>query len=298
MDVVGACRAFVSISERGSFTAGAATAGIPQSVASRRIAALEKHFGERLFSRPARRATLTSFGRDMLPSAKRLVRLAETLEHDARRAKLSPFRLAMPDTCATGDLARLIQRARECTLSLGIHPAGPNERNDLVHALDVRAAVAAVAPSDAVWSVPLGLASHARPTTEVVFIETLRVGRANRSPRKRIWIQPEDDVPAIRDRITHLGNTVGLAPTQVVVSPALAEATAEVLSSHDLLLCSQKQSDELGFHWCPIGEIHLVRGFDVVATAQNDADRIRSLFWDDIARCLGAGARSRNGSSR
>lgn len=293
MDVVAACKAFVSVSERGSFTAGAATAGIPQSVASRRIAALERHFGERLFNRPSRRATLTSFGRDMLPGAKKLVHVAEALNHDAGRAKLSPFRLAMPDTCATSDVARLIQSSLEHELNFDIHLACPSERLDLVQNRDFRAAVAAVAPSDAIWSVRLGLASTTRSTADVVFIGTLRAGRASRSPRKRIWIQPEDDVPAIRDRITHLGHAVGLAPAQITVSTSLAAAAAEVFRADHFLLCSHKQSKELGLHWRPIGEIHVARSFALVATAQNDAERIRSLFWNDIARCLGADAHVR-----
>ena len=48
MDLVGGCRAFVSVSELGSFTRGSAAAGIAQPVASRRISALERHLGERL----------------------------------------------------------------------------------------------------------------------------------------------------------------------------------------------------------------------------------------------------------
>jgi DNA-binding transcriptional LysR family regulator len=71
VDLIGCCRAFVSVTETGSFTAGAAAAHIPQPVASRRVAALERHLGERLFDRSAYRVRLTPFGRDMLLSAKR-----------------------------------------------------------------------------------------------------------------------------------------------------------------------------------------------------------------------------------
>jgi DNA-binding transcriptional LysR family regulator len=45
MDTLAACRAFVSVSDAGSFTIGAAAAQIPQSVASRRVAALEQEPG-------------------------------------------------------------------------------------------------------------------------------------------------------------------------------------------------------------------------------------------------------------
>jgi DNA-binding transcriptional LysR family regulator len=61
---------------------------VPQSVASRRVAALEEHFGQPLFDRSARRAVLTAFGRDMLAPAKRLVQLADALEFHAQEAKL------------------------------------------------------------------------------------------------------------------------------------------------------------------------------------------------------------------
>src|SRR3954469_15689454 len=107
VDLVGACRVFVHVGERGSFTLGAAAAQVPQSVASRRIAALEKHFGERLFDRSTHRAALTVFGRDMLPSAKRLVQLAEAMEHNAEQAKLRPLTLAVPDTCSVRQRAML-----------------------------------------------------------------------------------------------------------------------------------------------------------------------------------------------
>ncbi|GAA3413377.1 hypothetical protein [Streptosporangium vulgare] len=83
-------------------------------------------------------------------------------------------------------------------------------------------------------------------------------------------------------------DAVGLQPAQVTVSATLAAATAEVLGSTDLLLCSPKQAEELGLHWRPVGEIQLVRGFDVTAAVRDDAERIRTRLWHAIARCLGA----------
>ncbi|MGO4420144.1 LysR family transcriptional regulator, partial [Streptomyces sp. MCAF7] len=112
MDLVGACRAFVSVSERGSFTVGAAAARMSQPVASRRIAALEERLGEQLFERTSRRAVLTPFGRDMLPAARQLVLAADVLEHEAEAAKRKPWRLAVPGICSTVDLARLVADAR------------------------------------------------------------------------------------------------------------------------------------------------------------------------------------------
>jgi DNA-binding transcriptional LysR family regulator len=289
MDVLGAWRAFLNVSERGSFTEGAAATRVPQSVASRRIAALEEHLGERLFDRSSRGAMLTQFGRDMLPSAKRLVRLADDMEDEAERAKLNPLRLAVPDSCTVHDLARLDAEARRNGIYLDLHAAAPAGRAELVRSREVRAAITAVPPSDAIWSVGLGLAGATDLPAETVYVEALRAGRAAQSSRRsRIWIQPEDDVPHIRDRMFRIRDAIGLQLTQVTVSATLTAATAEVLGSADLLLCSPKQAEELGLHWRPIGEIHLVRGFDVSATVRDDAERIRTRLWHAIARCLGA----------
>ncbi|MDH2425968.1 LysR family transcriptional regulator [Sphaerisporangium sp. TRM90804] len=299
MDVLGAWRAFVNVSERGSFTEGAAATRVPQSVASRRIAALEKHLGERLFDRSSRGALLTHFGRDMLPSAKRLVRLADDMEHEAERAKLSPLRLAVPDVCTVRDLALLDAEARRNGVYLDFHAAAPAERAQLARSREVRAALTAVPPGDAAWSVPLGLAGTADLPVPAVYIETLRAGRTARSSRRgRVWIQPEDDVPHVRDRLFRLRDSVGLQPAQVAVAATLTAAAAEVLGSADLLLCSARQAEDLRLHWRPVGEVHLVRGFEVAAAVGEDAERIRTGLWRAIARCLGAEERDGGAPSR
>ncbi|MFG2738093.1 LysR family transcriptional regulator [Streptomyces harbinensis] len=288
MDLVGACRAFVKVSERGSFTVGAAAARMAQSVASRRIAALEKHLGEPLLERTARRATLTPFGRDLLPHARRLVQLADLLEHEAETAKRRPFRLAVPDSCPPGALARLIAAARRHELILEPRPLPPAERAERVRVQEVRAALVAVPADEAVWTVPLGLAQTAEPSGARIHLETLRAGRTDREPPRRVWLQPEDEVPHVRDPLGRLRDAVGLRPAQVRSASSLAAATAEVLGSRDLLLCSAAQAGELGLFWRPLGETALVRGYDVAATVRADGDRIRTLLGDDIAHCLGA----------
>lgn len=288
VDVVAACRAFVAVSGHGSFTVGAAAARIPQSVASRRVAALEQHFGARLFDRSSRSVTLTPFGRDMLPSARRLVELAETMEHDAERAKLRPFRMAVPAICAQRPLAHLVAEGRRHSLTLDLHPAGPAERAELVRTLEVRAALVAVPDGEGTWRVPLGLAQRTEPRSGTVYLETLRASRAQRTARRRrVWLQPEDDVPHLRDQITRLGDAVGLRPAQIVVATSLVDAAAEVLGSTDLLLCSRRQADELDLHWRPVGELRLVRGYTVVAGTRDDAERIRALPPAAIAHTLG-----------
>ncbi|MDR7303720.1 LysR family transcriptional regulator [Haloactinomyces albus] len=288
MDLVGGCKAFVAVSEAGSFTRGAALARIPQSVASRRISALERHLGERLFDRSSRRAILTPFGRDMLPSAQRLVRLADAIEQDAQRAKSRPLRIAVPETCTTRGLAELDSEARAHELFLEFHPATPGERAELVRTHDVRAAITAVPADAGTWTVPLGLAGTAAMPPRAVHLETLRVGRSRRLPRRRVWIQPEDDVPHIRDRLMRIRDAVGLHPAQVAVAESLTAAIADVLGSADLLVCSAAQACELGMAWRSIGEGRLERGFDITAAVAGDAERIRNRLSNAVARSLGA----------
>ncbi|WP_244375869.1 LysR family transcriptional regulator [Streptomyces ficellus] len=293
MDLVGACRAFVSVTERGSFTVGAAAARMSQSVASRRVAALEEHFGERLFERTSRRVALSPFGRDLLPAARRLVRAADVLLHEAETARLRPWRLAVPGTCSTAALARLVAEARGHDMVLDLRLAPPAERLELLHGEHVRAALVAVPADEAMWSVPLGLAGAAAAAgTRRVFLETLRAGRGHPGPARRVWIQPEDDVPHIRDPLTRLRDALGLLPAQLAVATDLTTAAADVLSTSDLLLCSAAQAGELALDWRPIGEIALSRGYALAAAGDGDPRLVRERLGGAIARCLGPDGRT------
>jgi DNA-binding transcriptional LysR family regulator len=287
MDLIAACQAFVSVSERGSFTVGAAAARVPQSVASRRIAALEERLGDRLFDRSSRKAALTTFGREMLPAAKRLVRTAASLEADAERARTRTLRLAMPAISSTVDLARLVAEARRMGVRLEVTTADPAERADQVRSVEAQAALVPVPPGEAVWSVPLGIARADAPQGGPFFLDTIRQNRSDRSEPVHVWIQPEDDVPSIRDRLTRVRDSLGLAPTQVAVAPGLTAAVADVLAAGDLLLCSPGQALALGFAWQSLGELHLVRAYDVAASDAGDADRLRTKLLEPIARCVG-----------
>ncbi|WP_285599012.1 LysR family transcriptional regulator [Kineosporia sp. NBRC 101731] len=289
MDVVAGCQAFVGVSEQGSFTLAASALRVPQSVISRRVAALEKHLGDALFERSSRRVVLTPFGADLLPSAKRLLQLADTMQHDAELARRKPLRLAVPDTCSVTRLARLEAQARHEGVHLDLVPAGPARRAELARTLGARAALIAVPSDQGTWSVPLGLAGVAEPATEVIHLESLRPGRNRASARVRVVrIQPEDDVPHVRDRLNRLRDALALRPSQVVVAASLTTAVAEVLDSDDLLLCPEVQAEELGLFWRPVGEMRPTRGYGVAAAATSDAERLRTRLWPLIARCLGA----------
>jgi DNA-binding transcriptional LysR family regulator len=285
VDLIGACQVFVHVSERGSFTVGAAAAGVPQPVASRRIAALEKRFGERLFDRATRRAVLTAFGRDLLPSAKRLVQLAAELEDDVERAKLRPLTLAVPESCGVRQLALLAAAAREEGTVLDFRPAGPAGRLELLRSGTVRVALVAVPPDEATWVTPLGLASARNEGTQALHIATLRPGRAQRSSR-RIWIQPEDDVSHIRDRLVQIGNRAALAPAQTTVAVTLTAAVSDVVRTRNLLLCSAAQADELELYWRPIAGDPVARGYEASGEAGSDSEQFRGAFRAEVGRCL------------
>jgi DNA-binding transcriptional LysR family regulator len=289
VDLVAACRVFVHVGERGSFTLGAATARVPQSVASRRIAALERHLGERLFDRSTRRAALTAFGRDMLPPAKRLVQLADTLQDHAEQARLRPLVLAVPETCSVRALAVLEAAARTDGTILDFRAAGPAERAELLRSREVRVALVTVPPDEATWAVPLGVAAAAKTRTTPLRIETLRPHRAEHT-FQRIWIQAEDDVPHIRDRMEQIARRTGLLPAQIMVASSLTASVSDVLRTGNLLLCPPEQADELGLHWRPVAGAPVARGYDASAASGQDAQRVRGVLRDHLARCLGAPA--------
>jgi DNA-binding transcriptional LysR family regulator len=291
MDLVEACRVFVHVGEKGSFTLGAAAANVPQPVASRRIAALEKRFGEQLFDRAARRAVLTAFGRDMLSPAKRLVQLADALENDIEQAKLRPLALGVPDTCTIRSLAELEAAARGEGTILDLRPAAPALRATWAASGEVRAALITVPPGEATWVVPLGLGS-ARPwSTDPLHIARLRPGRTQRSWR-RVWIQPEDDVAHVRDRLTQIGHRAALLPAQITIAPTLTAALSDVLRTDNLLLCPAAQAEHLDLYWRPLAGDPVARGYGVAAAIGGDAERFVGALREHVGLCLGVSAGS------
>jgi len=291
VDLVGACRVFVYVGERGSFTDGAAAARVLQSVASRRVATLEEHLGERLFDRTGRRPSLTAFGQDLLPAARRLVHLADGLQHDAEQARLRPLTVAMPEVCATRELAVLDAAARESGSPLEFVHALPGDRLQLAQTGQVRAAVTSVPPTEAIWLVPLGVAGRQCSTSATFRLESLRPSRSSLEVR-RLWLQPEDNVPHVRDEAERAGHRSGLLPAQVTMASSLTVAVSAVLRTRDLLLSSQTQAVLLGLRWQPIRNPALVRGYSVQAALPTDAARLGGRLGSDVGHCLGGSARA------
>ncbi|WP_157181829.1 LysR family transcriptional regulator [Nocardia testacea] len=240
-----------------------------------------------MLDRTSRNIALTAFGRAMLPSARRLVELTEILEFEAERAKLQPFLFAVP-SCSPPALARLIAEGRRHQLNLETRTGDPFQRRELVRSHEVRAALIATGADQASWRIPLGLADDLGPHTAPLYLDSLRPGRADRDARRRrIWLEPEDDVPHIRDSISRLRDALGLQPKQVSVARSLVAAVAEVFGSGDLLLCTAAQAEDLGLHWRPIGDLTLVRGYRLETEQGEDSDRILSLPHRLIGNYLG-----------
>ena len=262
---------------------------MPQPVASRRIAALEQHLGARLLDRSTRAVAPTAFGRDVLPAARRLVEAADALLQQAGSARLRPLGLAVPDTCPQESLVRLVADAFEQQVTLHLHPAGPAQRAEMGRTRDVRVAVVAVPADEATWQVPLGVASGAAVPPARIHLDALREGRLDGGGRlRRVWLQPEDDVPHVRDRLIALGNATGLQPTQIAVAGSVVAAAARVLTSEDLVVCSAEQARDLHLPWSGIGEGELLRGYRLTGAEHEDVSRVASLLGDSIGACLGA----------
>lgn len=291
MDLVDACRTFTAVSELGSMTLGAAAAGIPQPVASWRIAGLEKKLGARLLERTGRGVSLTPFGRDMLVPATRLVELADEMLIGADRAKLRPVSLAVPMICSTRNLAVLAASMKDRGLRVDFHPGAPGRRADDLAGRRVRASLQTVPADEGIWAVALGCA-HRSPLTTAVRIADLRRSRA-RVPGddlelagRRLRVTSEDNVPHIRDRIRRSAESAGLLPYQIVVDTSDPDAVAAVLSDGDLLLCSEAEAAELELPWTSLIDPAISRGYTLAAGADDDIALLAD-FAEEFADCLG-----------
>ncbi|GAB3458737.1 LysR family transcriptional regulator [Kineococcus endophyticus] len=286
VDVVAGCRAFLAVATQGSFTAGAASVRIPQSVASRRVAALEAHLGARLLERSSRTVAVTSVGRDLLPTARRLVDLADALVEGAERARRRPLRCGVPDTLAVPDLARFAARTGHVVDPVPLPRAG---RVEAVRQRDLPVALVPVPPDEAEWTSVLGVAAVPGLLRAPSFRwSSLRRGRASgRSARqeglRRCWLLPEDDVPHVRDVVVRAAAAAGLQPVQVGVADSPVAALADALGGGDVVLVTRPEARTWGLDWCPVSGCVLVRGLAVLAGRDEDAHRLRGEFADAVA---------------
>jgi DNA-binding transcriptional LysR family regulator len=293
-DLLSACEAFVSVAEHESFTAGAVGAGVTQSVASRRIAALEAHLGGRLFERSSRRVALTAFGRGVLPGATRLVVAAQEFGDDAEHARALPITLAVPRHLSPAPAARLCAAAADGSLTVELLEGAPRERAEWMSAGRAQLALQHVEPDRAVWSTPLGVgfAGPAGRTEgsagdeEPFYLAELRPWRGT-PERRRLWLQPEDDVPNVRDRLERMRNGAGLAPGRLRLATSLVAAIARAIADGDLVLCTRAEANEADLAWHPLGDLHLLRGYALVHRDAGLAERFLDATGPMLPALLG-----------
>ncbi|MER6081539.1 LysR family transcriptional regulator [Streptomyces sp. NPDC001833] len=127
-----AVRTFVAVADSGQFQEAAAVLGVTQQAVSKRIAALEKELGVRLFTRTARGAEPTVDGRAFLPPARELLLAEERAAASVRRGR-RPLRVDVVG-------ARLAPAA----LLRAFHEAHPGLALDVVTLFDVESALTAL----------------------------------------------------------------------------------------------------------------------------------------------------------
>lgn len=127
-----AVRTFVTAADAGRFQEAAAELAVTQQAVSKRIAALERALGVRLFTRTPRGAELTIDGQAFLPHARELLRTAERAVA-AVRTDRRPLRVDVINSrgAATG-------------LMRDFHRAHPEIELDVVMLIEIDAAVAAL----------------------------------------------------------------------------------------------------------------------------------------------------------
>ncbi|MFD9572854.1 LysR family transcriptional regulator [Streptomyces sp. NPDC059982] len=155
-----AVRTFTAVAETGQFQKAAADLSITQQAVSKRIAALERALGVRLFTRTPRGAELTIDGQAFLPHARDLLRAAERAVASVRVGR-RPLRVDVINS-----------RGAASGLMRGFHQAHPEIDLDVLMLLDIETAVASLR-SGAIDATFRAVAAPGRPLPED--IESVRV---------------------------------------------------------------------------------------------------------------------------
>ncbi|MFE1427801.1 LysR family transcriptional regulator [Streptomyces fungicidicus] len=125
-------RTFVAAADAGRFQEAADELAVTQQAVSKRIAALERGLGVRLFTRTSRGAELSIDGQAFLPHARELVRVAERAVSSVRPGR-RPLRVDV-----------LASRGAMTGLMRGFHRAHPEIELDVVMLPPIETALAAV----------------------------------------------------------------------------------------------------------------------------------------------------------
>ncbi len=125
-------RTFVAVADAGQFSVAADGLSITQQAVSKRVAALEKRLGVRLFARTARGVQLTADGQAFLPHARELLQAEERAA-----ASVRPGRRALRVDVVG-------RRLGPASLLRDFHQAHPGSELDVVTLFDAAAAIAAI----------------------------------------------------------------------------------------------------------------------------------------------------------
>lgn len=129
-----AVRTFVAVADAGRFQDAAGALSLTQQAVSKRVAALERELGVRLFTRTPRGARLTVDGQALLPHARELLRVEARAE-----ASVRPDRRALRVDVVSRRIAPAVRLQQ-------FHRAHPEIELDVVTlAVNVHAALAALA---------------------------------------------------------------------------------------------------------------------------------------------------------
>jgi DNA-binding transcriptional LysR family regulator len=263
MDLIDALQAFRLVAEESSFTRGAERCGVPQPVVSRRVAALERRLGGPLLERSTRSVTLTELGERVLPHVDELLARWDLLTEAAREPD-PELVMAVPRHLDPRTLARVRRGLAPVRVRLSEHD--PEERSRLWLSGLVDIAVLTVPQGVGAVASDLGLGLTEEGDSRPVCLSQLRRAARERGDRaRRIHLQPEDDVPAVRDPLTRLAHGHGLGADQVVGAAERTETLTQLHEHDDVLVCTAAEAATFGLGWRPIRGLSLARHQDVVA---------------------------------
>jgi len=129
---IDAVRTFVAVADAGQFREAALSLDVTQQAVSKRVAALERDLGARLFTRTARGAQLTVDGQVFLPHARELLQAEERAAASVRPGRRALRVDVIGRRLAPADLIR------------DFHRAYPDSALDVVTLFDADAAISAV----------------------------------------------------------------------------------------------------------------------------------------------------------
>ena len=218
----------------------------------------------------------------------RLVAAAHDLADDAGRARRLPVTLGVPHHFDAPAAARLAAAIAAHSLAVEFSAMGPADRRAALSTGRVQLALEHVEPDRASWSSPLGVGgTSAEGAGAPFFLSELRPRRGTDGIR-RLWLQPEDDVPNVRDRLERVRNGAGLVPGHLRFASTLVDAMSQVLATDDLALCTPSEADAFGLAWQPLGDLHLVRGYALTHRDRELAHRFADAARPHVAAVLGA----------